>query len=728
MASNRSPHRKRLRLAAAAALTLLALAAAVPLLQAGASAQVVQDGGVSAGVQGRRVELFEGGLGTFENPLGNPVVASSDVYAVYWDPGDRYHGDWQKLIDGFLANLEKGSGALNAVFSVDGQYTDAAGAHAAYHTSFGGAYTDTSAYPTEGNCTDPKPLAEGDAVTCLTDAQIKAQLQSFVSTHGLPTGIGAIYYVLTPPGVTACLGSGGTNGYCSDFEGEEGSTNASYATSFCSYHSYIEGGGELGGSQTILYGVIPWTAGGLGDHHLGVKNRTPAYDCQAGGFEPTPEFTERHEEHPTQQEPNQIGLGPDGSYDTGLADLIVNQIAVEQQNIVTDPLLNGWRTSSGLEVTDECRNTFISMLGGSSAPQPHTEAGTLYNQIIGEGKYYLNDAYNLASSQLPYPAAGSCINHIALSPSFTTPEVVNAGEVVGFDGMESDITLNAGTAYASGKPLTTYPIYEWSFGDGGGVKGYAPGAPPANSPNTSPCELPWVAPCAASTFHSYAYGGTYTVTLKVTDTGGNTATISRKIKVIGPAPPAPPPSQSSSSPASSSAPTGSSVSGASASQSASSRSASKSKRSGKRGTGGSKPHRRNGGRPSLRPVAKALPLSRSLPGAVRKGLLVRYSVNQQVAGRFEVLIPSSLAKRLHIPGLPAKGLPAGSKRQTVIALHLLITMRGAHGLLRIAFPASDRKSLLRLRHLRLTLRLAVRNASRRKPKVAIVTTVVTLSR
>ena len=44
---------------------------------------------------------------------------------------------------------------------------------------------------------------------------------------------------------------------------------------------------------------------------------------------------------------------------------------------------------------------------------------------------------------------------------------------------------------------------------------------------------------------------------------------------------------------------------------------------------------------------------------MKKGLVVAYSVNEQVAGRFEVLISKSLAKKLQISGTAATGLPAG---------------------------------------------------------------------
>ncbi len=245
---------------------------------------------------------------------------------------------------------------------------------------------------------------------------------------------------------------------------------------------------------------------------------------------------------PHEEEPNQVTCpSPDGYCDTGLADLIINQIAVEQQNIVTDPLLNGWQQQKGErnEATDECRNFFADLLGGSVTANPETFAGTLFNQTFGKGNYYLNDAFNLAALNLPYPGI-SCLHGIRLEPKFTAPNPVNSGEIVGFDGMESDITLNEGTIYTGTTPSTTYAKYTWNFGDGTPeVTGFAPGAPSLNSPETYPCAEPWLTPCAASTFHSYQYGGVYTVTLTVIDTGGNTESVSNEITVIGP--PAPPP-------------------------------------------------------------------------------------------------------------------------------------------------------------------------------------------
>ncbi len=564
------------------------------------------------------------------------------TYAIYWDPQDYYHGDWQGSIDGFLANMGSAGGKLDNVFAMDTQYTDRTNQPATSGSSFHGAYVDTNPYPQSEGCTDPHPLESGMPLlesglsVCLTNKQVRTQLETFIGEqHGLRKGMGTIFYLLTPPGVTVCLDAGGATGHCSDFSGnptevsnyeeevatyparlakyeeekkeyekaleeyEEEKTQlekeskpdnarppvdpkrpaapklpasyASYTKSFCSYHAAVSPTDPANGDgNTILYAVIPWTAGGAGDHDLSLEDRTQAPACQDGGFQPstkpggeleekervksrtpleqeefekkTPreqreeeEAKEQGLEKPHDQEPNQIGLGPDGSYDTGLADLIINQIAVEQQDTVTNPLLNAWQDSAGQEMTDECRNSFFLATGSASA-SPLTQAGTLSNQSLAGHGYYLNDGFNLASTRLS--AGVPCRNNISLEPKFTAPNPVNSGEIVGFDGMESDITLDSGIDFTqNGAPQTKYGTFTWNFGDGSApVTGFAPGSPSANSPAASPCAAPWEAPCAASTYHSYQYGGTYTVTLTITDIGGNTGSVSEPITVERPVP------------------------------------------------------------------------------------------------------------------------------------------------------------------------------------------------
>ncbi|HEY1687406.1 MAG TPA: hypothetical protein VGF95_00925 [Solirubrobacteraceae bacterium] len=727
MASSKKPFRPRpaigvaFKATLAASAAVLAAALAALALAAPAGAEVVEVSApagesVQVGLQPREEALLADGNGgeDFANLSGRPIVSSSRVYAIYWDPDDAYHGDWQQLIDGFFSNMSESSGLLADVFAVDTQYTDAAAQHAAADTIFAGAYTDTDRYPAvSSGCNDPSPLEAAEQpwdsgpITCLTDGQIRAELERFLAAHSLPKGMGSIYYVLTPPGVTDCLPEETGVSHCSDYSGLDEPTNPSYADSFCSYHADINPGNpEEGSSETILYAAIPWTAGGLGDYHLTIADETSATECQSGEWVPPTEGSKGAEEQKVpsiEQEPNQIGIGPDGSYDTGLADLIIGQIANEQQNIVTNPLLNAWQGTSGEEETDLCRNFFAPALGGSATREEGTEAGTTFNDEFGaEGVYYLNDAFDLAATKLVYPGV-PCLKGASLEPSFTAPADANAGEIIGFDGMESDISLDAGTAYAAGKETPTYPTYEWNFGDGSSpVKGYAPGAPSKNSPEASPCEEPWLAPCAASAYHAYVYGGTYEVTLTVTDTGGHVASVTKPVSVVGP----PPPSQASGQ---------SPGSGGSATQ------------TGQKGTSGKTGKgKKSSSKPSTSPVLKAVVLTKSIAKATKKGLQVRYSVNQQAAGRFEVMMSSSVAKRLHIHGTAAKGLPKGTKPQTVIASALLETTRSAHHTITIRFAKQTAQQLAHLSSLSLTVRLEARNASASEPKVTVLETAATL--
>ena len=682
------------------------------LLVAPAGAVVSTVGSTTVGLQPPNEETFlDGSLEgnalneieeitqpVFANKSGNPVLHGSAAYLIYWDPTFHYHDDWKEKIDEFMRNVGSASNSLGDVLAVDTQYTDKTNQPAYNRVTFRGAAEDTEAYPTTGNCTDPHPLEVYEAhhsypLACVTDEQVREQLQHYIAVHALPKGMNTIYYMLTPPGLTVCLDKGGATGHCSDFT----ATKGSYANSFCSYHGDINPGNlATGDANTVLYSVIPWTAGGLADGQLAPKDETQASYCQDGGFNPTTEPIEQHEGTPVQQEPNQLKVcppGPDGFCDTGLADLIVNQIAVEQQNTVTDPLLNAWQDPTGNEATDECRNFFAPAEGSYAATGP-SKAGTLYNQTLGEDHYYVNTAFNLAALRLVYPGV-PCISGVRLQPKFTSPNPVNAGDIVSFDGMESDITLNSAYGYNSnGEPDANYATYKWNFGDGSAeISGFAPGAPV--------CSEPWLSPCAASVFHAYSYGGEYQVKLTVTDVGGNTETITKPITVVGPPPPAP-------------ASSGSGSPGA----------------TGSTGAAGSSGASLTSSTPENVPAPRltAAFVSRSLKSALGKaGLVVRYSVSEQVAGHFEVLLSSAIARRLGITGAAASGLAPGTPPQTVIAKAILVTQKGGSSVVHIQLSKRTAARMHRLGKVSLMLRLSVRNAASHLPTVTTVLSTATLS-
>jgi hypothetical protein len=712
---------------------LAACAAAVTLLLAASPAGAVVStvGGMTVGVAPRISNSYMAGArpSTYANPSGNPVLHGTGVYPIFWDPDDEYWSEWQNGLDTYFQRAGAASGSLKNVFAVDTQYTDKSNVPAIYSQTYKGSYVDSHAYPTPG-CVDPEPFLPEDQIplehggtptaVCLTSAQIASELEAFIAQHNLPKGMGNVYYMLTPPGVTVCLDAGGATGHCSDsLEGSE----ESYEHSFCSYHAAINpGGSPTGSANTIIYGVIPWTAGGYGNWKLLPEDQTPGWECQDGGLVPAKhgqgyeqekakeknkaeeeafkamdaeEKQEANEkvilEGPHEQEPNQQPCpSTAGTCDYGLFDLIANQISLEQEDMVTDPLLNAWQDSNHYENTDECRFLFAPETGGLAA-DPETKAGTLYNQILTGGNYYLNDAFSLAALRLPYPGV-ECLNNVNLDPMFTSPNPVNAGEVVGFDGMESDIALDAAIGYsASGTPQPNYATYTWNFGDGTPeVSGYAPGSPA--------CETPWLSPCAASLYHTYQYGGTYEVTLTVRDVGGNIAAVSHDVTVVGPSRPTPSvpgTGATTSTGGGAGTQTGSSTTGASSTA-------------------------------VPAPVAAAAILPQSLRKALRKGLVVSYSVNEQVAGRFEVLISAATARRLGISGTPATGMPAGSSPQLVIAKAILVTTKGGHNAVHILFSKRTAARLAHAHKVALTLRLIVRNSASSNPATTTVISAITL--
>ncbi len=715
--------------AGVAVLLLLSALACSALFAAPAGAKVTTVGGTTVGLQPRNAgTIGEGSSASFANEAGNAVLHGTSVYGIFWDPEDIYHErhEWMGAVEHFMQQMGVSSGGLETIFASVAQYRDRSNTGAADSIAFKGAYHDFTKYPGAG-CTDPHALVEG-AITCLTDAQLRAQLQSFIAGHGLPTGMHTIYYLITPPGVTVCLDAAG--GHCSDFaastlEEEAGERNStSWDNSFCSYHGAINADkAPEGDNSTILYGAIPWTAGAEGKFGTftgGSHYYDNAFDCQDGGWmykegaivRETPKTASKEEqeilngekgtalekaeleerrrlEGPHIQEPNQEGRDEFGDYRAGLSDLMINQIAVEQDDIVTDPLLESWKDPSGYEVTDLCRdfygNTINGPIEGDGTADPKSEAGFQSNETVGDGRYYINNVYSLSGRH--------CAGGVGFVPRFTAPNTANAGEVVGLDGMGSTVGLLETLAYgASGPPTPTYATYTWNFGDGTEAKGYAPGSPV--------CEAPWLSPCAGSVFHTYAYGGTYNIVLRITDVAGNTDVVEHELTVNGPPAPGTPgaaaPGGATPGSAAPAAPAGS-------------------------GSGSGK----GAGAQPGKPVATASVISQSLKSAVKKGLAVAYSVNEQVTGRFEVLISKALAKKLKISGTAATGLPAGTPPELVIGKAILVTAKGGHSVVHVMLTKSASGRLRHARKAQLMLRLIVRNAAS-TPETTTVISAATL--
>lgn len=635
------------------ATALLAVAAASALAaSAGAVIVQVKEGAetVDIGVQMRKL------VNAPETALqyhGGPVDSQSFTYAIYWDPREEYHSDWLRLIDGYLHDVGAASGQLENVFALSGQYTEPPSSRALYKSTFRGAYTDVSAYPASG-CSDPK-----GKVICLTDAQIRTELKRFIESEHLPTGREILYYVLTPPAVTVCLESGSTENCSTSSKelAEEAYTReepanepeleaVDAATGFCSYHGAI----EPASSSPTVYAVQPWTAGHAGHVNQAVPLVTMAptaaeLACQnrAKLVEPDQETTFIHFD----------------SYETGLADLIIDDMSVEQSNVVPDPVFDAWYQEGTLaEQSDMCEGVFSPIQEESTNEEKlkGTQALARSNDTVNGHEYYLQYAYS--SVGVTAHQSSVCWSGVELRPHFTATNMVGKTDDVAFDGLESDMTLIADLDELELDEPYTLPLYRWEFGDGTSV---------GPSPQ-------------ASIVHSYAAAGGYSVTLTVTDSAGNVRSFTQTIPVGG----APSPGTSPAPPAGGGPPTIGNTAPASTAKGAAAPGA---------------------------PTLSASVLSSSLGKVVRLGLPIKYKVNEQVAGRAEALLDKATAARLRIKGPLATGLPKGYPREIVVGTAVLVTTRAGQGTVRIKFSKTVAKRLAKAHQVKLTLRFVLRNAS-----------------
>ncbi len=181
---------------------------------------------------------------------------------------------------------------------------------------------------------------------------------------------------------------------------------------------------------------------------------------------------------------------------------LVSPLSQGQIAAIVNPWLTGWSARDGSEINDHQVNDNVHCLW---PPAPVGGAVT-----VGSSSYILQSEFSNAGVLEVEPNAPCYALGVALSPSFVVPSPIDQGDLVAFDGSVTNSSLMVPAAN-----------YAWNFGDG--------------KTDVGP-----------SVVHSYAQGGTYSVTLTVTDRGGNTAKLSQSIVVLGPnGQPVSPPAQAS---------------------------------------------------------------------------------------------------------------------------------------------------------------------------------------
>jgi hypothetical protein len=556
----------------------------------------------------------------FVSPLcyhGGPVLSSNETYALTWDPDRRYWATTRQYVEQFLSDVAASSGSFGSPFAVLPQYTMDNGAVRAQDKSvFAGACVDYgnnpndlsdsgytcqfganhpsgtgNNYPANG-CTvsgnnvwdgEPNgPIATDANDVCLTDAQIKTELQDMLPQMGLPGGNVPGYQplvdVLLPAGVEVCLDSSGN--VCS-----ANSNPASTQAQFCSYHSQI-----LVGGTEITYVVQPWTAQwgkGVGCDDPNVPNITNPVDVTT--------------------------LAQD------VGSRLVSPLSQGQMAAVVNPALNGWYGEYNGSVGTGETGTEINDNGCGPLPN------NLDNVTLNGTTYYLQREFNNAGAVETDPNALPCSGWVELNPAFVVPGPVEPGDNVLFDG---STTASALMVHAS--------AYQWNFGDG--------------TTGTGP-----------SVYHPYTNPGNYPVTLTVTDRGGNTATITQTVTVLGA--------------------NGQPVAGNGAAQSTTSTSTSAGSGSGA----------------SLSVRLQLLP--QSLKAVLKGGIAVRVSSNKAANGIATVSISRSTARRAHIK--------VGHAATVRIGIGTVSSVTNGTVTLRLHLSRTVVKKLALVRHVTMTIRLAL---------------------
>lgn len=536
---------------------------------------------------------------------GGNVMHSNEQFALVWDPNP--HSNWTaSYVEQFMRDVADGSGTLTSPYALTTQYTDTSGGctpgsnicRAGNSSIYGGGYDDASQYPVQyGDPNYPDPnspscrpsgpqylkivggkLSTGTNDVCLTDAQIRTELQNEIVQDGLTGKLQPSHtpmlVLLLPPGVVVCLDQPGH--LCSansDPSNVPGSTMR--PAQFCSYHSQI----TTSDGRVWPYVVQPFTA----------ETNDPPFGCD----EPdTPKYTP-----PITPEALRIDAGS----------RLVSALARSEWGAITNPYLNGWYGFSGAEMGDN----------GCLPLDKHVDDAIVGTS--GQNPYELQHGFSNAGAIVNDPFSPDCAPSVALNPLFVVPSAANQGDVIQFDGAKTQSTL-----------LVPAVNFSWDFGDGTGTT---------------------VGP---SQYHSYTKGGTYGVTLKVTDRGGNIATLSQTIQVLGPT------GQPVTTPGS--------------------------------GSGG--------GGAVKTPLSVRLQLMpQSLKALLHGGLTLRVFSNMAANGIVTLSIPRSAAKRAH--------LKVGRSASVVIGRGTVSRIKAGSINLQLKLSPTVAGKLRRLGHLTVTVRLAL---------------------
>jgi hypothetical protein len=554
---------------------------------------------------------------------GGSVLQGNETYALAWDPDRRYWATTRQYVEQFLSDVGAASGGFNSPFAVTPQYTQTANGQIA------GRANNTSVFA--GGCIDygnnPGDPSD-DGYTC-----------QFGANH--PSGAGTSY-----PADQPTRGAGTNNCPVSGNNVWTGQPNGPISTTL---NDYCLTDTDI---QNELQRMLPQMGLPGGEVSVNGKKLSPLVDvllppgvevcldsaghlCSANSSSASPteaQFCSYHSQVDLNGTPITYvvqpwtarwgqGAGCDDPAAPNIT-LPVDQTTLAQEvgaklvsplsqanisALVNPDVVNGWYGVGGTEIDDNG----CGPLGG-----------TLDNVTINGDTYALQREFNNAGAIETDPNALPCSGVVQLNPAFVVPGPVEPGDTVLFDGSVTASTL-----------MVHNGAYQWNFGDG--------------TSGTGP-----------SVYHTYAQGGNYSVTLTVTDRGGNTAHITQTIQVLGSnGQPVPPPTTSSGS-----------------------------------GSGSG-----SGSSTGLKARIQLLP--QSLKAVLRNGISIRVSSNQPANGIASVWITRASAKKAQIE--------VRRNASVRIGLGTVSSIKNGTVTLRLYLSKATAKKLGRLHHVAMTIRLAL---------------------
>lgn len=647
---------------------------------------------------------------------GGPVMHANETFTLEWEgqSPNTYWSDTKSYLQTYLSDVAAASGSLGSPYADTTQYWDGTSVQdrAANASVFGGGCDDNGTakckfgsttgsgtgnqLPSSSDCVNPVSgnnilggSSGGGAITipnnlCLTNADIQHEVTSLVDIDGLikyiQPGHTPLVTVLTPPGVVVCLNAvlcsangritpppttvttANTGGlipagtyevvatYYDATNGETlpsapvsvtttGSTSTITISSppaqagYTSWYAYVT---QSDGSTFTRQGSVlplgtddtlatspsstgptpPTTPASFCSYHAQMvdpqSNQTVSYIVQ-----PWTAFTSCDE--PDVPPPPMPGANFDpAALEKVAGQALVSPLSQAEMGAIVNPQFNGWFGLDGLEINDQ------------NSCQPLSSG--LDTFTIGANSYFVqresNNTTVVDSDPFTY---GGCLPADVLAPAFVVPSAIDLGDTLDLDG--------SATATSLGIPNANF---SWDFGDG-----------PSGQPSTG---------TGPSVEHTYAKGGTYTVKLTVTDRGGNQATLSQAVQVLGatglPVTSTPTPSTTSTTSTS------------------------------------------TGGAPTPAALTvRLLLLPQSLRSALRNGIALKVNSSEPANGFATVSISRRAAKRAHIK--------TGKKPFVVIGTGTLSNIKSGTVTLHLRMSRAMAKKLSHLKHVTLTVRLAL---------------------